>query len=60
MFHRIDSPRTVPAAAAKLESDDMVLGINVAGHARAYPTRMMGYHHIVNDWLGDVPVVATY
>jgi type IV secretory pathway VirB2 component (pilin) len=60
MFHRIDSPRTVPAAAATLENDDMVLAINVAGHARAYPIRMMGYHHIVNDWLGDVPVVATY
>ncbi len=60
MFHRIDAPETLPASAVKLAGDDMLLAININGHARAYPIRMMGYHHIVNDWLGDVPVVATY
>ena len=49
MFHRIDSPRTMPAGEAKLDGDDMVLAINLAGHARAYPIRMIAYHHIVND-----------
>ena len=60
MFHRIDSVQTMPASEAKLDGDDMVLAINLAGHARAYPIRMIAYHHIVNDRLGDLPVVSTY
>ena len=60
MFHRIDSPQTVSASEAKLDGDDMVLAIHQAGHARAYPIRMIAYHHIVNDRLGDLPVVSTY
>ena len=31
-----------------------------AGEQRAYPIRTMGYHHIVNDRLGGVAIVATY
>jgi hypothetical protein len=60
MFHRIDSPDVLPASEAKLDADDMVLAVRSGGHARAYPIRMMGYHHIVNDSIGGVPVVATY
>ena len=60
MFHRIDSPQTTSASEAKLEDDDMVLSVNLGGHARAYPIRMIGYHHIVNDRLGDLAVVSTY
>lgn len=60
MFHPIESPETVSAKEAVLDSDDMVIAIRVAGHARAYPIRMMGYHHIVNDWVGEIPVVGTY
>jgi hypothetical protein len=60
MFHRIDAPGSVAASEAELEADDMVLSIRVGGHARAYPIRMMGYHHIVNDWVGGVPVAGTY
>lgn len=60
MFYRIESPETMSASDAALDNDDMVIAIRVAGHARAYPIRMMGYHHIVNDWVGGVPVVGTY
>ena len=60
MFHRIDSVQTMPASEAKLDSDDMVLAIGVDGQSRAYPIRMMGYHHVVNDRLGGLPIVATY
>jgi hypothetical protein len=60
MFHRIDAPESMPAAEARLEQDDMVLAIQVEGQSRAYPIRMMGYHHIVNDWIGATPIVATY
>jgi Protein of unknown function (DUF3179) len=32
----------------------------VNGASRAYPIRQMGYHHVVNDTLGGVPIIATY
>lgn len=60
MFHPIPAVESIPAAMAKLDVDDMVMAVKAAGHARAYPIRMMGYHHIVNDWLGGVPLVGTY
>jgi hypothetical protein len=60
MFHRIDTPANEPASAANVDADDMVIAIKVDGHARAYPIRTMGYHHIANDWLGYTAVVATY
>lgn len=60
MCHPVDSLQITAATAAELEGDDMVIAVNVDGHARAYPIRMMGYHHIVNDRLGAVPIVATY
>jgi hypothetical protein len=60
MFHRIDSVETLAAGQAALAQDDMVLAVAAGGQARAYPIRMMGYHHIVNDWVGGVPLVGTY
>ena len=48
------------AAEAKIDEDDMVLAIEVEGVSRAYPARMLAYHHIPNDVLGRVPIVSTY
>lgn len=60
MFPRIDAPEVVAASEAKIDGGDMVLAIRLGPHARAYPVRMMAYHHIVNDWVNGVPVVGTY
>jgi len=60
MFHRYDRPSFSPVAEAKVDADDKVLAIALGGQARAYPIRTMAYHHVVNDELGGVPVVATY
>ena len=60
MFHPVPDPRFIEAANAKVDADDMVLAIAAGGEQRAYPIRIMGYHHIVNDRLGGVPVVSTY
>jgi hypothetical protein len=64
MFHRIASPQTMPAAEAqsqgKIDNDDMVIAIKLTGQSRAYPVRMMAYHHVVNDRLGGLPIVSTY
>ena len=56
MFHPYGSPTFTAASAAKLDDDEMVLAVG----ARAYPMRSISYHHIVNDILDGVPIVATY
>lgn len=57
----IDAPRFVPAAAAGfLTDEDLVIGLTLAGRARAYPTRILNYHEIVNDTLAHRAVAVTW
>lgn len=60
MFHPLDGATFSPAAKAKLDGDEEVLAIRVGSTARAYPIRSMSYHHIINDVVGGLPIVATY
>jgi hypothetical protein len=60
MFHPYDSPSFESAAKALIDSDDKVLAVKVGTEARAYPIRTMGYHHIVNDTVGGIPIAVTY
>jgi hypothetical protein len=60
MFHPVEGLRFVTASRSKVLDDDIVLAISIGGQSRAYPIRTIGYHHIVNDWVGGVPVAATY
>jgi hypothetical protein len=60
MFHPYPQPEFESAAAAKVDSDDKVLSVTLHGESRAYPIRTMGYHHIVNDTVGDTPIAVTY
>lgn len=41
-------------------SGDMAMSVVINSEAAAYPIRQMGYHHIVQDTVGGVPIVATY
>ena len=60
MFHPYDAPAFGSADKAPVDRDDMVLAVMLGGHARAYPILSMGYHHIVNDTVGGVPIAVTY
>ncbi len=60
MFHPVDRPGFIPATAATFDGAEKVLGVRLGGEARAYPIRSISYHHVVNDRLGGVPIVATY
>jgi hypothetical protein len=60
MFHPVEGLHFVAASRSKVADDDMVLAISIGGQSRAYPIRTIGYHHIVNDWVGGVPVAVTY
>jgi hypothetical protein len=37
-----------------------VLAVEQGGESAAYPIRQLGYHHIVQDVVGRVPIVVTY
>jgi hypothetical protein len=60
MFHPLDRPAFAAVADTKLDGDERAITVAVGGAARAYPVRSMSYHHIVNDVVGGVPIVATY
>ena len=60
MFHPYPEPAFESAASAKVDSDDKVLSVTLHGESRAYPIRTMGYHHIVNDTVGNSPIAVTY
>ena len=60
MFHPMGSPNFVSVTDTKLDGAEMVMAVHIGGEARAYPIRIVSYHHIVNDVVGGVPIVATY
>jgi hypothetical protein len=60
MFHPYGSPAFGSADAVKVDGDDKVLAVKLGSEARAYPIRTMGYHHIVNDTVGGVPIAVSY
>ena len=60
MFHPIAHITFGAAADSKLEGGEKVIAIAMAEAARAYPIRSISYHHIVNDTVDGVPIVATY
>ncbi len=48
----LDRPVTFAAAQADWSDDELVLGVVVAGQARAYPVALLNWHELVNDTLG--------
>lgn len=58
-----EEPRTVRFATAignKVPESYIVLGVVNNGVAKAYPLVYLGYHHKVQDNVGDLPVLVTY
>ncbi len=60
MFHPFQQPTFSAAGQAKLDGREMVIAVKGARSARAYPIRSLSYHHVLNDMLDGVPIVATY
>ena len=56
-----DPPMATAAQGdARLDDEDRVLGVVIAGEARAYPLRVMGRHELVNDTLGGTPIAVSW
>ena len=56
----LDHPIAVPANQSSWSDDDLVLGLIEDGSARAYPLAILEWHELVNDTLGDRPVLVSY
>ncbi|MDP8911049.1 MAG: DUF3179 domain-containing protein, partial [Actinomycetota bacterium] len=58
----IDEPgyESIEAARGWLSEPSPVIALVVDGRARAYPLAILIWHEIVNDTLGDEPVVVTF
>ncbi len=56
-------PRQVVFAqgtSEQLPAETLVIGLTAAGQAKAYPLRLLAYHHQVQDQVGGQPVLVTY
>ena len=60
MFHPDDRPTFAAASRTKLDKDEKVIAVKMGGAGRAYPIRNISYHHVINDVLDKVAIVATY
>lgn len=58
----IDAPKfwSVEQADGFLDAGDVIFGIVENGLARAYPQRILVWHEIVNDAIGDLGLAVTY
>lgn len=58
----IDSPRFFSAqeADAEYEPDEVVIGLEIDGDARAYSVSLLSSHEIVNDIVGGRPIAVTW
>ncbi|MBO9319409.1 MAG: DUF3179 domain-containing protein [Chloroflexus sp.] len=58
----IDEPRFVSVATANewLRLREPVIALILGDEARAYPIQILIWHEIVNDTVGDIPVIVTF
>ena len=57
----LDNPKMItPQEADYLDPWDVVFGIAINDDARAYPLRILDWHEMANDVVGDVPVSLAY
>lgn len=57
----IDHPRfIVPEQADFMRANDLVVSVSIGGETRAYPLKILNWHEIVNDQIGDKPINVSY
>jgi hypothetical protein len=54
-------PKFIPGRQSDfMRPDEKVLGVVVDGIAKAYPTRILSWHELVNDKFGDTAVLVSW
>ena len=57
----LTSPKFVPGKGVRfVQADEQVLGVVLNGVAKAYPTRILSWHELVNDYYRDLPVLVSW
>ena len=58
----IDDPQFVTPEEAEewLAGNEPVIAVEFNGDARAYPLQILTWHEIVNDTVGDMPIIITF
>lgn len=57
----LTEPKYVPAAKADfMRGNEQILGVVLNGIARAYPTRILSWHELVNDRFDKLPVLVSW
>lgn len=54
------APQFVNAADAELDPDELVMGIELDGEAKAYPVSVLRHREMVNDELAGLPILVTW
>lgn len=56
----LNNPDMVPVSQASyMQDEDVVLTVLIQGEARAYPWWLTSNYHVVNDTVGDAPLLIT-
>lgn len=56
----IYSPQFVLASQSDLAPDELVIGVQIQGEARAYPIGYLNLREMVDDRIGPVPFLVTW
>ena len=55
------SPKMISVEEADyLEDDNIVFGVSINGDVRAYPKRILAWHELFTDRIGDTPIAGVY
>ena len=60
MFKRPYQLLLATADKNKVDSSRLVIGVTINGESKAYPIQFLGYHHHVQDVVGNKPIMVTY
>jgi hypothetical protein len=60
MFYQPEIRTFSAAKDNAVDSNKLVIAIDINGQARAYPIQIIGYHHQVRDTVGGEPIMVTY
>ena len=56
----IYDPTFIPASEVKYNADELVIGVEIDGEAKAYPITVLRSREMVNDDLAGIPILVTW
>ena len=60
VINPVYDPVMVPAGGVDWPDDELIIGVDLDGEARAYPVGFLTWHEIVNDWHRGIPTLVTW